>query len=273
MSANLLDSAKIYLTDDVVSQVSAMLGEDPDNAQKAFGGALPILMSGIIQKSAEPGGKSSIMDMVGQATTPDYTAGDIAEPVGGLSGNLDTILTDDLRSERMRSRGTGMIHSLFGDRTIAIIEGLAAYSGITQTSASSLMSIAGPVLFSVLGKRMADEGTGVSGLDDLLMSQAASVQENLPSGLGSLAGSLPGFIAPGEPVSTQSIPTATPADPFSPPVPLAEFISPDTTPAPVTPATVDTIPVTNLPPAESVTTVTFPTYNSDENTSAGIGNK
>jgi hypothetical protein len=273
MSVNLLDLAKNYLTDDVVSQVSTTLGEDPDNTQKAFGVALPVITSGIIQKSAEPGGNGSIMDMVGQATTPDYTAGDITEPVGGLSGNLDTILTDNLQSERMLSMGAGMVHSLFGDRTSTIIEEIASYSDIKQPSAFSLMSIAGPVLFSVLGKKMADDGTGVSGLGNLLMNQADSVRETLPPGLGSLAGFLPELATPVAPGSVESIQTATPADPFSAPIPVAEFIAPTTIPAPVTPTTVDTMPVTDLPPAESPTTVTFPTYNRNGDTPAGIDNE
>ncbi len=237
-----------------------MLGEDPDNTRKAFGGALPLLMSGLIQKSAEPGGDGTIMDMVGQATTPDYTAGDITEPVGGLSGNLNTILSDDLQSERMRSMGAGMVHSLFGARTSAVTAGLAAYGGITEPSASSLMSVAGPMLFSVLGQEMADKGMGVSGLSGLLASQANSVQEALPPSLGSLAGFLPELGTLAVLDSLPDIPTATPADPFSSPVPVAEFGSPTTIPAPVTPTIVDPMPVTDLPPAESTTTVTFPTY-------------
>ncbi len=273
MAANLLDSAKIYLTDDVVSQVSTMLGEDRDNTQKAFGGALPILMSGILQKSAEPGGNGSIMDMVGQASTPDYTAGDITEPVGGLSGNLNAMLADDLQSERMRSMGAGMVHSLFGDRTSAVTAGLAAYSGLSQPSASSLMGVAGPLLFSVLGQEMADKETGVSGLSELLTSQANSVQEALPSGLGSLAGFGPELETLAVLDSLPDMPTATPADPFSSPVPVTEFVSPTTVPEPVIPVTADTRPITHLPPDESVTPVTFPTYINDDNTSAGTGNR
>lgn len=273
MAANLLDSATYYLTDDVVGQVSTMLGEDPDNTQKAFGGALPILMSGIIQKSAEPGGNGTIMDMIGQASTPDYSAGDVIEPVGGLSGNLNTILADDLQSERMRSMGTGMVHSLFGDRTKAIAEGLATYSGITTTSASTLMSVAGPVLFSVLGKEVARKSTGVSGLSELLMSQADSVQKALPPGLGSSTGFLPELGTLATLDSIPDIPTATPADPFSSPVSVAELVSPATVPEPVIPAPADTRPITHVPPDESATTITFPTYESDEDTSAETGNR
>lgn len=276
MAVNLLDLAKTYLTDDVVGQVSTMLGEDPDNTQKAFGGALPVILSGLIQKSAEPGGSGSIMDMIGQATTPDYTAGDITEPVGGLSGNLDTILADDLQSERMHSMGAGMIHSLFGDKTSGITEALSSYSGIKQTSASSLMSIAGPVLFSVLGKKLADEGSGVSGLGSLLMGQAARIQEALPSGLGSLAGFLPGLGASAALGSVPSIPTATPSDPFSPPVSAAEVVPLITVPVttvPVTPAPAVTPPVTRVPPVDPVRPVTPPAYTSDEDTAAGSGNK
>ena len=279
MLVNLLDSAKAYLTDDVVSQVSTMLGEDQNNTQKAFGGAFPVILSGLIQKSSEPGGDGAIMDMIGQATTPDRTAGDVIEPVGGLSGNLERMLTDDLQAESLLSMGTGMVHGLFGDRTSAVTEGLASYSGIQPASASSLMSVAAPVLLSVLGKKLADEGTGVSGLGPILMGQAASVQEALPSGLGSLAGFLPGLGTAAVLGSMPDIPTATPAEPFSAPISTAEIVPPVTTvpvtpvpvtPAPVTPAPAVTTPVSIVPPVEPVPT---PAYTNDTETAAESGNR
>ena len=193
MAVNLLDLAKTYLTDNVVGQVSTMLGENQQNTQKAFDGALPAILSGLVQKSAAPGGTSAIMDMVGEVMSPNRAAGEVTVPAGGVTGMLSGLLSGGSQSSGLLSMGTGIIESLFGNKAGAIAGALSSFSGIKQSSASSLMGIAGPILLSVLGKKLADDGTGVSGLARLLTSQSSGIQSALPSGLGSLLGAIPGL--------------------------------------------------------------------------------
>ena len=193
MAVNLLDLAKSYLSDKVVGQISSMLGESQSNTQKALDGALPAILSGIIQKSSEPGGTSSIMDLVGEVMTPNRSAGDVISPTGGILGQLGNLLTNSGQSSNLLSMGSTIIQSLFGDKAGAIAGAVSSYSGIKQSSASSLMSIAGPILLSVLGNKLTDTNSGASGLSSLLSSQTSAVQAALPSGLGSLLGNIPGL--------------------------------------------------------------------------------
>ncbi|MFD2932890.1 DUF937 domain-containing protein [Spirosoma flavum] len=193
MAENLLDLAKSYLSDDVVSQVSTMLGEDQQNTQKAFDGALPAIFSGLVQKSAEPGGTSSIMDLIGEVMSPNRAAGEVITPIGGIPAHLTSLLADSTESSSLLSMGASISQSLFGDKTGAIATALASYSGVKQSSASSLLSLAGPILFSVLGKKLADDEIGISGLGGLLSGQKANSQSAVPSGFASLLGSIPGL--------------------------------------------------------------------------------
>ena len=193
MAVNLLDLAKSYLSDNVVSQVSSMLGENQQNTQKAFDGALPAILGSLVQKSSEPGGASSIMDMVGEVMAPNRAAGESITPSGGILGNLGSLLSNSSQSSTLLSVGSSIIQSLFGDKAGAITNALSSYSGVKQSSASSLMSLAGPLLLSVLGKKLADDGTGVSGLAGLLSGQASNVQASIPSGFGSLLAGIPGL--------------------------------------------------------------------------------
>ncbi len=193
MAVNLLELAKNYLTDSVVGQVSTMLGENQQNTQKALNGALPAILSGLVQKSAEPGGTSAIMDMVGEVMSPNRAAGDVITPAGGMVSQLSNVLMSGTQSDGLLSMGSGIIQSLFGSKTAAIAGALSSYSGIKQSSASSLMSIAGPILLSVLGKKLADDGTGVTGVAGLLSSQSTNSQSAIPSGFGALLGAIPGL--------------------------------------------------------------------------------
>ena len=235
MAVNLLEMAKSYLSDGVVNQVSTMLGESEHDTQKAFDGALPAVLGGLIQKSREPGGNGSIMDMLGDVTAPDRTAGDITSPVGGIAGNLGSMLSDGLQSSRLLSMGSTIIQTLFGDKAGAITGALSSFSGIKQTSATSLMSLAGPLLLSVLGKRMADDGTGVSSLDGLLGNQATHVQSALPAGLTTLLGGVSGLSFLGGLGNTMGAVPSSVADPLAPTPVTPVRTAPPVTPTPETP--------------------------------------
>lgn len=194
MSMNLLELAKSYLSDDVVGQVGTMLGENQRDTQTALNGALPAVLGGLIHKSTEAGGIGAIMDMVGHVMAPNRAAGEVIAPEGGAFSQLGSMFDGGgTQMSSLLSMGSGLIASLFGDRAGAVAGALSAHSGIKQTSASSLMSLAGPVLLGVLSKRMTADGEGPSGLASLLSSQAGNVQAAMPSGLGSLLGAIPGM--------------------------------------------------------------------------------
>lgn len=193
MAMNLLELANSYISDDVVEQVSKTLGETPQNTQTAIKGALPTVLGGLIHKSTEAGGPGGIMDMVAQVMIPNRAAGEVIIPEGGVFSQLSNLF-DAGNSTQMSgflSMGSGLVTSLFGEKAGGIANALAAHSGIKQTSAASLMSLAGPVVLGVLGKQLAGDDEGVSGLSGLLKAQVSNVQAAMPSGLGSLLGGMP----------------------------------------------------------------------------------
>lgn len=240
MAENLITLAKSYLTDETIGNVSTMVGESGQTTQHGFDSAFPIILGGLIKKSAEPGGPSSVMDLIGEVMSPSPATGDVVVPVGGISGQLDTLLNDTSESNGLLSMGAGIIQGLFGDKTTTLSESLSSDIGIKSSSASTLMSIAAPVLISVLGKKIATEGTGITGLTSLLAGQADYVRSALPSGVSSLLGGLPALGA-------LSGLAGTAADPFGSATDLPPVI-----PEPLTPLTT---PITTIPPTPPISTV------------------
>ena len=191
MAVNLLDSAKGYLTDHLVNQISRMLGEDQQHTQKAFDGALPVVLNGIVQKVAKPGGISAVMDLVSEVSIPNRANDEVIVPVGGVLTELEGALSADTQPGSLLSMGADINHSLFGSNSESIAGALASYSGIKQSSASSILNLTGPILLTVIRLKMADHGNGLSGLTSLLNSQTANLQSALPSGLRTFPAQLP----------------------------------------------------------------------------------
>ncbi|GAB2601898.1 DUF937 domain-containing protein [Spirosoma areae] len=260
MEVNLLDLAKTYLNDTIVSQVGTMLGEHEQTTQKAFDGALPTILSGVMQKLSEPGGTGSIMDLVAEVTAPNRAAGDVITPVGGILGQLEDLLTSKSQSSSLLSVGAGISQSLFGDNDERIADALSSYSGIKQSSASSVMNIAGPVLLSLLGRKLADDGTGISGLSNLLSSQTANSPAAVPSGLSVLLAKIPGLSFLGGLGSAVSGMTTA----LNEPLPVDE----------PTPRVVAPVAVSDIPPIRpAAVPAPAPIYTDDNDRSSGSGNR
>lgn len=197
MSINVLEVAKNYLSDDVVGRVSTMLGENQQTTQTAIDGALPTVLGGLLHKSTDAGGIGGVMDMVAHVMIPNREAGEVITPEGGVFGHLSGLFDGNgTQMGDFLSMGSGLMESLFGDKASAIASALSTHSGIKQTSAASLLSLALPVVLGVLGQQQAANGGGLSELTSLLRSQVGNVEAAVPSGLRSLLGVFPGKTMP-----------------------------------------------------------------------------
>ena len=176
------------------------------------------------------------MDMVAEVITPNRAGGEVITPEGGVFSRLGNLFDgNDGQMSSFLSMGSGLVTSLFGNKMGGIASALSVHSGVKETSASSLMSLAAPVLLGTLGKRIEADGTGLSGLAELLSSQAATVQAALPPELASRLGGMPGIAATGnlnspsarvEPDSTAPRVTPPVAPPSTPPVAVGDVDQP-----------------------------------------------
>jgi OmpA-OmpF porin, OOP family len=88
MSVNLLDALKGYITPELISQASGILGESEGGISKAVSATLPTLLSGLVNKSSDSTVMGSVMDMVTSgASGSDGILGNLS---GLLSGNSAT---------------------------------------------------------------------------------------------------------------------------------------------------------------------------------------
>ncbi len=181
MAFNLIDAAKGYLTNAVISKASSMLGEDAGSTQKAMLGAIPMVLSGLINRAESPDGGSFLSGLLqqvtgGAAALPSTADAESGSALQGMMGN-----------------GASLVGSLFGDKGSLIAGALSQFAGVKSSSASGMMGMAGSVLMGLLGRQAATSGTGVSGLMSLLTDQKGAVQSAMPSGLSSLLGAVPGL--------------------------------------------------------------------------------
>lgn len=166
MAFDLLDTLKNLFNNEFSSKAATQLGESESGIQKALGGIIPLILTGLLNKAG------STSDTGGLATLVKEAAGsNFSNVSGGLAGNL-------------LSKGADILRSLFGNKAGQIASTIASYAGIKETSADTLLQTAAPAALGVVGQQAGGENLSVSSLLSFLNSQKDSILHAVPAGLG-----------------------------------------------------------------------------------------
>jgi OmpA-OmpF porin, OOP family len=179
---NLLGLLKDNLTPEVISQAANLIGEDKDKTSSALGGILPAIMGGVMSKASNEEGASGLLSMLKDGGHD-----------GGMLGNIAGMLGGGDSTSSMMSAGSGIVSSLFGDKVGGLVSLLSGFAGVKDSSITSLLGMAAPMVMGMLGKQVSSQGLGASGLMDLLSSQKDHVAAAMPAGLGDKLGGLLGM--------------------------------------------------------------------------------
>ncbi len=191
METNLLTSITQALSSQAAPAISQNLGETESAVHKGLGALLPVLLGGLVAKSATSTGASSVFSTVtGQNVDT------------GLLGNLGSLLGSG-QSSNVTNVGGSLLSGIFGaDKTSGLGGALASISGMKAGSAVNLVMMAVPLVFGQLKKVVTERGLNVSSFSSLLAGQKEHLLGKLDPtltsalGLGSPASFLGGAAAP-----------------------------------------------------------------------------
>jgi outer membrane protein OmpA-like peptidoglycan-associated protein len=184
MNANILSLAQNALGGDFSKLAGQFLGESPTATQGALGSLLPAVLGSIAQKGATADGASSLMSLMNSANLDTGSLGNI----GNLFTSGGAGVTDLMKA------GTGrLVPALFGDKSGAVVSALSSSSGIKASSATNLIAMVVPLIFTFLKKMISERGLNAGSLSSLLASQGPNLQGALDSRVTNALG----FASPG----------------------------------------------------------------------------
>ncbi|WP_343308105.1 OmpA family protein [Chitinophaga niabensis] len=169
MAFDLLDTLKNVFNNEFSNKAAASLGESESNVQKAIGGIIPTVLTGLLNKAGSPGDAGSLAGLVKEAASGDFSR------LGSLAGAIPAELL---------AKGSEILKSLFGSKAADITGAIASYAGIKTTSAETLLQSAAPASLGIIGQQAASQNLSASGLIGLLNSQKDKILAAVPSGLG-----------------------------------------------------------------------------------------
>jgi OOP family OmpA-OmpF porin len=174
--SNILDSVRDYLSPELLGEAANIYGENEAGIAKAIGSLAPTILAGLLEKS----GDSHAIDNI-FSTLRNFNPA-ILDNLGSLLGG-GNLSHNDPKDDSGR-----LLSVIFGAKVPAITNAVASFSGIKQSSASSLLGLAGPLVMALLNKKISAEGLNASKLVGYLLSQRNTIVSLLPAGVGSLLG-------------------------------------------------------------------------------------
>jgi hypothetical protein len=172
MAANLMSVVMQFLTPDMMAKIASCLGIDRSIAQKAIGGAIPALLSGLADVASTPHGARQFSNVLSQQ--PPGSLESLKSIIGGSSSSPSTLA----------DTGSNLLSGLFGGGAMETMsQSIGKFAGIGEGSGKSLLGMLGPVVFGALSQYQRNAGLDAGGLASLLGSQKDQLMAAIPSGL------------------------------------------------------------------------------------------
>jgi len=173
----LVDIVKGYLTPDAIQKAAELVGESNGATQKALGGIVPTLISGVMNTASTSEGSQQLVRTLDAGK---YNGSALNSVAGLFSGGSST--------QNALTAGRGLLDSLFGPKIGGVADLIARLGGIRPESASSMLALVAPLVMHVIGHERTTIGSDAASLGGLLRSQRSLLSGLLPAGLASVLG-------------------------------------------------------------------------------------
>jgi OmpA-OmpF porin, OOP family len=177
MAVNLIEHVKDYLTSDVIQKAASYIGESDSTTQRAMGSIVPTVIGALANQASTPSGAQQLRGML-----------DAGKYDGSVLTSLSSLFSGGATTQNAMAGGRSVLEALFGDKATSVSELIARFVGMRTGSASTLLTLAVPLVMHVLGKHNAAMGPSSAGLATLLGEQKSLVSGLLPGGLVGLLG-------------------------------------------------------------------------------------
>lgn len=173
--AQLLNSIKSHLNTSLIQQTAALLEEKDTSVARALNGMVPVILTGILHRAKDPQGNALIFNALSDPRNINF----INDPVRLINNG-------NLAHDDPKDAAGDLLGKLFGHNIPAIINAIAAFSGVKAASASSMLGMVGPLVMGVLSQKIHDEQLTPDGLANELNARKSAIIGALPGGLSAV---------------------------------------------------------------------------------------
>lgn len=169
MAANLIELFNNTIGNELGKQVSGIVGETAERTSTAVQMGVPAILSAIVRKAGTTPDAASLINYMRENNLD-----------GSLLANASDWLQGNIETEKLMYSGAVLSRFLFDDKLAGVVDVISTQSGVSTSSATSIIKIAAPFMMNVLAKYNQEKGLDAAGLQTLLSSQSSMLKGLLP---------------------------------------------------------------------------------------------
>ncbi len=159
MSINLLSFVKDQISDEAISSIGSLIGENSSVTKNAISSALPTILKGIINRGDTTQNATALRKYIGE-----HNLG-----TNAISALLGANTKD--KKESFLSKGSGIIDFLFGSAKSSLLNNMSNAVGLASGKSNMLSQAIAPIALSAVSKLAATENFSDEQLGKYLDSQ------------------------------------------------------------------------------------------------------
>jgi outer membrane protein OmpA-like peptidoglycan-associated protein len=174
---NIMELSGLAFRGEALERLSSRLHESKTATKRGIENALPVSIAGLAEHASREGKAEELLSTLRGGNYPHVEASEVSK-----------VVADPVATDRMVESGAGFLSRIFGNRVGALIDAVAGQSGLSRSSASTLLGLATPIVLDAVGKETRARNLDARGLSRFLTDQERRVSgwlpENFTAGFG-----------------------------------------------------------------------------------------
>jgi outer membrane protein OmpA-like peptidoglycan-associated protein len=158
-----------------IENFSQFFGEKPSDVNSGLQLSLKAFMAGLLKFSATD---QDVKGILGILNDGGHT--------GEIFKNLENFSTNNEKTQLLIKIGNNIVNHFLKNSSNDVVEKISKIAEVRKTSASSLLSLAAPLVLGYIGKRVKENNLDVSGLKNWFSDISDSVFQSLPPAISNI---------------------------------------------------------------------------------------
>ena len=180
MPTSLLETLTSQASQTLIPAAAARLGESEQAVTRGLTASFASVLGGLVSRVGEPGSMRKIFDLV---SSPNNDTRLLDTPGGLKADTISSLMEAGGTSSAISQLGSRLTSLLFNGQTADAAEAVSRHSGLRFESAAKLLSLAAPVVLSLLGRRVRESKMDLAGFANMLVGQRDEVLRAVPAGI------------------------------------------------------------------------------------------
>jgi|GEM_PF-1298477 len=174
---SMMDIMGLALKGDSVERLSSQIHESQSATRKGLQSALPLSMAGLASLFSS---EQKASELLGTFRGGNFPHVDVSE--------IGRIVSDPAATTELTQSSRSLLSRLFGGKLDGVLDSLSGASGVSRSSATTLLGIAAPLVLGAIQKESQARALDARGLSRLLSEEGKKATGLLPSSLTGIFG-------------------------------------------------------------------------------------